>query len=371
MTNHTDNNHPATLKKVNKDKVLNIKRALYAQVGALIHTLICLLLWNDGLFRCTEHELIIILGVVWTINLSFLFLISSDFSNRFKDPALTMPLVIWAITYVMFTVYFANTLRSTLLMFYLLILIFGSTKLKARQYIFVSAYGVILYIIAMFFFIESYPHFIDISQAIIELICFATIFAAFGFITSELSNLRRRLHQKNVKLNSALKHTESVSVTDELTGIKNRRYILNVLEEQRLMSERGQYVFSICMIDIDNFKNFNDTYGHLLGDNVLKAITNFISGEIRKIDYFARFGGEEFLLILPFATGENAEIISERIRKKIEKKCFDEVFQGLKITISIGVTQYNWPEDIRSLLARTDTALYAAKRNGRNKVILA
>jgi diguanylate cyclase (GGDEF)-like protein len=119
------------------------------------------------------------------------------------------------------------------------------------------------------------------------------------------------------------------------------------------------------MLDIDHFKTVNDTYGHDVGDYVLKATVNVIKRNIRKADIFARYGGEEFMIVQPETTIERAKVYAEKIRTIIEQNNFDKV---KKITISIGVTMFNKNDAIESITKRVDDALYRAKDNGRNRV---
>jgi len=356
--------------KDDKKQALLIRRGLYALLGALMHTIICLLLFHARLFRTSGAEFLITFSLMWFGHITFLIALRSGFNKRFRDPGLTLPIMLWAFSCTMYTVYLTNELRSVLLMFYLLTLGFGAFRLNLREYILVTLYGIFLYILTIILFLHFHPRFIVQSREWIMFDCFFMISFAFAFVSAELNNLMKHLQEKNETLNSNLEYIESVSVTDELTGIKNRRFILNVLEQQKLMVERGHYCFSICMFDLDHFKDINDVYGHIVGDSILKKICQTILGTTRKIDYFARIGGEEFLLVFAWTNSAQAYQAAERIRAKIEGIDFSEMLSKTKITISMGVTEYREAEKTEATLARVDTALYAAKRSGRNKVVV-
>ncbi len=152
---------------------------------------------------------------------------------------------------------------------------------------------------------------------------------------------------------------------DSLTNIYNRRMLLHFLEAEINKAKRYSKEFSLIMLDIDHFKTVNDTYGHDVGDYVLKATVNVIKRNIRKADIFARYGGEEFMIVQPETTIERAKVYAEKIRTIIEQNNFDKV---KKITISIGVTMFNKNDTIESITKRVDDALYRAKDNGRNRV---
>ena len=136
------------------------------------------------------------------------------------------------------------------------------------------------------------------------------------------------------------------------------------LNEEILKAKRYNTPLSIIYFDIDHFKQINDTYGHKKGDFILKEVSKIILQNIRKTDIFGRWGGEEFIIILPFTDLENALILAEKLRKKIEEHDFD----GINITISFGVTELKIDDNADTLINRADEALYKAKNKGRNRV---
>ena len=152
---------------------------------------------------------------------------------------------------------------------------------------------------------------------------------------------------------------------DNLTNIYNRNKIDEVLHDLIAKANRYENIFSIILIDIDHFKKFNDTYGHLIGDEVLVLLATTINKITRDTDTFARWGGEEFLLILPHTTKENSIIVAEHFRKNVEKMLHNKAG---KITASFGITEYEKGDTEQSMYEKCDKALYRAKENGRNRV---
>lgn len=153
---------------------------------------------------------------------------------------------------------------------------------------------------------------------------------------------------------------------DKLTGIYNRAKFNTILiNDIEKASETGA-TFSVLMFDIDKFKSVNDTYGHLVGDNVLVTLSKIIRKNIRSSDLFARWGGEEFMLILPSSSLENGVKVAELLRQRVEEYTFDDVGH---VTCSFGVTSFERGDDLDSLLTRVDEALYEAKESGRNRVV--
>ncbi|MBX7150514.1 diguanylate cyclase [bacterium] len=181
-----------------------------------------------------------------------------------------------------------------------------------------------------------------------------------------------RIKQLNDSLRQANKQLEELSVTDELTKLYNRRYINRKLEDEYRRAARYKRPLSVLMFDADHFKSVNDTYGHAFGDIVLKEIAKIILDTARLVDICGRFGGEEFILILPDTDIDRSFIVGDRIRKNVETHEFKDAVNSINRTISVGVAAI--PDDRITdefqLVEWADKALYEAKQTGRNKVIL-
>jgi diguanylate cyclase (GGDEF)-like protein len=163
-----------------------------------------------------------------------------------------------------------------------------------------------------------------------------------------------------------LKEKDYLAATDPLTGINNRLRFAKVLHEEADRKRRTKIPMSLIIFDIDHFKRINDTYGHNVGDEVLKTLTRLISGWIRDIDLFARWGGEEFVLLLKDNDCDEAMVVAEKLRSQIASVSFPAVG---KVTCSFGVTAWKQDDTEASFVARADKALYASKNGGRNQVI--
>lgn len=164
---------------------------------------------------------------------------------------------------------------------------------------------------------------------------------------------------------------QAIAITDSLTGVFSRRYCLERFREEIERSKKFKHNFSFMMIDVDYFKNYNDKYGHLVGDAVLREVATTIKENIRQIDLVGRYGGEEFTVVLIESGKEQSKFVAERIRKAVEQKRIKVYDEDLRVTISIGVTTF--PEDAgqaQSIIDKADQALYRAKEAGRNKVCL-
>ena len=163
-----------------------------------------------------------------------------------------------------------------------------------------------------------------------------------------------------------------LSVTDELTGLYNRRHMLRTLEDQIARAERYGDVFSLISLDLDHFKTINDSWGHLVGDRVLHRFASVLSSRIRRTDVVARTGGEEFLVLLPSTGRSAAHRVAEDLRRATEQEPFDDG-EGTTFSVTMSGGVVTWQQglsSVRDLLHRCDQALYAAKRQGRNRIVV-
>jgi len=176
-----------------------------------------------------------------------------------------------------------------------------------------------------------------------------------------------RLKARNELLELARAH-ERTAKTDELTGLSNRRDMLNRLSEEFSRYQRSGHHFSITLIDLDLFKNINDQYGHDAGDAALVQFADLVQSMIRQTDIAARWGGEEFLLLLPDTSLIPALTLAERLRSKVAQSTFDFNGQDLPITMSAGVCSIAQANSIDNLLRQADLQLYSAKKAGRNRI---
>ncbi len=180
---------------------------------------------------------------------------------------------------------------------------------------------------------------------------------------SEETCIKRKLESHIRLLSEANKQIEIMSKKDPLTKLYNRV----VLDEafNSLISDTDSY-FSALLLDLDNFKDINDEFGHLAGDEVLKSFAHIIQSNLRKCDVAIRYGGEEFFILLPKTDINGAKIIAERIRKNTQNELSN--FYGGGVTVSIGATESIKTDNINNLIKRVDKAMYAAKKNGKNQI---
>jgi len=170
------------------------------------------------------------------------------------------------------------------------------------------------------------------------------------------------------KLDDDYKEIKKLALTDPLTQIRNRRSFFEMAKHYLKLAHREDELFSLIMFDIDFFKKINDTYGHLVGDEILKFLARGIKENLRESDIFARIGGEEFIILLPKTNIEEALGVAQSIRAFVENHPYKDDAKSIPITISLGVSQFENEKLISELMHRVDTALYSAKEKGRNRV---
>ncbi|MCI5223650.1 MAG: diguanylate cyclase [Candidatus Electrothrix sp. AR4] len=181
----------------------------------------------------------------------------------------------------------------------------------------------------------------------------------------ELEKTKQLVQEQNILL-------KRLSIHDDLTGLYNRRQLVTSLNQEFSLCQRHNSNLSLMMLDLDHFKEINDTFGHEFGDYVLKVFADILLSSIRKSDLVFRFGGEEFIILLPQTTQEGAAATAEKIRHLCAEKLIQDGTYAAKITVSIGVSSYkkNLQQTPECMIAYADKALYQAKENGRNQVIV-
>ena len=192
--------------------------------------------------------------------------------------------------------------------------------------------------------------------------------AVFNHMVGRLRQGRQELDSMNEKLRKQNEELEQLSISDALTGLHNRRYLTQRLSEELVRSYRHKGAFSVLMADVDEFKKYNDAFGHPAGDEVLKKVAAILLSSTRSMDCTSRYGGEEFAVLLTGTSGDAAAEVAERIRARVEA----QEFAGRRITLSIGIAEF--PEHGQTadeVMSSADEALYSAKRAGRNRVVWA
>jgi diguanylate cyclase len=255
-----------------------------------------------------------------------------------------------------------------------LFLIFAVASLRMTSHQALMAWTLTTAGVAPIFILTRIPIGMPVEampERVAAALCFITTIGQCAFVGLYGESLRKKLYRSGLKLKDAYRRIEELAELDELTGSYNRRCIMRMLDEEIARSRRIKAPCSVALIDLDWFKRINDAYGHPTGDEVLRtfAITTFAN--IRTIDRFGRYGGEEFLLVLPDTSTAGAAQILERLREIIADLDWSAFSPGMRVTISAGVATLRPDETPDTFLARADSALYSAKAKGRNRIACA
>jgi diguanylate cyclase (GGDEF)-like protein len=187
-------------------------------------------------------------------------------------------------------------------------------------------------------------------------------------LLNELQSYRHALEIENASLGLSLRDASQAASRDALTGLHNRRYLASLAEPLSDLVNTQREEITVCMIDVDHFKRINDVYGHHAGDEVLRGVAALLSARVRDGDCLARFGGEEFVVVLRRCDTNKACAVAESLRLHVSATTIDTETAAIGLTVSVGLAQWSPNEDFKGALQRADRALYAAKNAGRNRV---
>jgi GGDEF domain-containing protein len=323
-------------------------------------------------------------AVAAAVNVVFFALIRSGLSARLRDPSLTFAQIAFAMTMALVIVHHANEARTILLMLFVASLFFGVFGISKRQFLALTTLAVAGY--ALMALWETRGLAWDDPRVRMEglrLLTLAMILLWLSLLGSYVARLRGRLAAKHSELALAMGRLRALASHDELTGVYNRRHLISVLERARERADRFGHGFSVCLLDLDHFKQINDSRGHAAGDDVLRGFAARMLACSRRMDWvgradpgeadtapanaFGRYGGEEFLLVLPHTALAGAVRCIERFRERAQSAPFDTGAGPLPVTFSAGIAQYRPGEAVSETLARADDALYRAKAGGRDR----
>ena len=306
------------------------------------------------------------IGVVAVVTL-FYALFRSGLNERFGDPSLTTEQVGAAILLLAYIMYHAGPARTVLTPFYLVAMLFGVLRLNVRRMAMLALLALLAHA-TMLHVLYLGGTGVNPNAALAEFLVLAVVLPWFAVMGGYVNRLRARLSDSHRELQRAVDRIGELAIRDDLTGAYNRRYLMEALAREQSRADRLGAPFSLCLIDIDHFKSINDRFGHAAGDGVLKEFARLVPPELRAVDVYGRFGGEEFLVILPGTDTVGAQTCAERVRARTEATTFPGAGQ---VTATVGVATYAGKEPVGTLLARADKALYEGKNAGRNRVVAA
>lgn len=344
-----------------------IRRSILASLGALLYSLVFTLCYHLGYLQIAAINLLALFLCFWIGHFATLGFVIYRFFRGIPAPSTSLVHMVWAIIFVSILLYHTVEIRASLMMAYLTILSFGAFRVQRRGFFGISLFILASYAITIFLFQFNEEIHWSPELEFITGISFLTAMLAFCILGSEFNLLRERLATSNHELIEALAKIEALAITDNLTGLCNRRHLFDSLDKQRALANRDGSQFVLAFVDVDKFKAFNDQFGNQAGDDVLRELAGLLQESVREVDLVARYSDTSFALLLNGIGLEAAAIVVERIRHIVETMSFSEY--GLEVTVSIGITEYEAPETACDISERANRLLYQAKQEGCNRVI--
>ena len=291
-------------------------------------------------------------------------------NRNFADPSLTVPLMCLGFLCGATAYAMAGRARGAVFPILVVILMFGMYSLPPRTVRAMGLVAVALFGSTMALMAWLRPEIYEPKIEAAHFTMIGIMLPAASMLAGKLSRLRERLRTQKTELTVALARIQDLATRDELTGLVNRRHMAEVLQLEHQRCVRSGHVFCIAVIDLDHFKQVNDNHGHPVGDDVLRCFAGTALGAIRVSDVLARWGGEEFLMLMSDTRGPLARLCVERLRERAEALRINANGQALQVTMSAGVTEHRAGESMEDTIERADQAVYAAKAGGRNRVVL-
>lgn len=349
-----------------KAQRLRLKRMLWGFASQSVSSLIVVgLVIFDML---SLQPALIYFCAILLIDLAFVVTLKSGVNLRFNDPSMTAAQIIAPLWPAIFVMYFVTDpqARTAFLMTAITGLLFGSFALSRSGMLQVGSLILVSYLVLLAALDVSAPQRLNWQVEIIIVFTYAMVLLTVAYLASFIANMRLSLKEKNRQL-------VELALRDPLTQLPNRRSLMDQLGQEVARVERRtpeKNHLCISMLDVDHFKRINDTWGHDVGDAILCQISDALRMIMRQGDFLGRFGGEEFVIILPESTLEAAQLTAIRIQECVAALEFAELPPGEKITVSQGLAVYRADERIEATIKRADDALYAAKNAGRNQVVV-
>jgi diguanylate cyclase (GGDEF)-like protein len=298
---------------------------------------------------------------------AFYPLVRSGYSLRFDDAGLVLPQILYASASAIVGYALIPPLRSAILQMLCLIQIFGLFSLRPRQTVIAGASTAgMLTLMWLAMTVWQPPDFHPTAEAL-KLALSNFIVMMLALICRRYSNMRGMLREQTQELTTAVEKVSRIATRDPLTGLYNRQHLQELLQQEIKRHHRTGQPFAVALIDLDHFKRVNDQFGHKVGDEVLSGFAQTLQTFVRESDVVGRWGGEEFLVLLPETETLAGLSAMNRLRKQLVGLCLATSQPQLRATLSAGVATHQPHEALEHTLERADRALYAAKAGGRDR----
>lgn len=296
--------------------------------------------------------------------------VRSGWNQRFADPTLAFAQTMVSQTLIAIAYAITGPAHPATLLLLALVMVFGMFTMRINAMRLVALYTTVLIGLVMAWKWHTDPL---VYPARLEIICFAltaAVLPSIAQLSTQLMSMRARIKKQKAELQRAQAHIAEMATRDDLTKLPNRRRMLELLEEHAMRRLRDAPDFYVAMVDLDHFRSVNDSYGHAVGDEVLRAFAMHARAVLRNTDWVGRWGGEEFLLLLPETPPGEPTIGVSRLRAHLSTQVVHTQAPKLRIQFSSGFARYEKGEGIDQVIERADRALQMAKAAGRNQSVV-
>ena len=349
-------------------------RATRARTAAILLCALMYVVCCSAAFRAADIRLMrpeaphVLLWTTLPAYAMFYGLVRTGWSRRIKDPTLMVPQNIFAL----FAIAYAYTAvgpddRGIVLVLVALVMVFGMYTHTPRQSLLIGGVAMLLIGVSMGVLSQWDPIYYPPTLELLRFELMMGTLPALIFSAYQISAWRNRVAEQRRALRDALEQVQQLATRDTLTGLYNRRFMQDRLDHCAKRYERYGENFAVVLIDLDHFKRINDVHGHKVGDQALQAFASAANVVLRETDCLSRWGGEEFLFLMPATDAHKANIAVERLRESLSKTTISASVPDLTLTFSAGVAVHSLPLPLHRTLERADQALYAAKEGGRNR----
>ena len=294
----------------------------------------------------------------------------SGLNLRFRDPSLTFLQIMAAGAWITAAYIVFPPVRGALLMLLALTLVFSIFNLDRKRRRIYNGCVVVGTGLTMFALSTLRPDDFPAEVEMVHFVLTTAVLAVMGRLSEQLLAIRARLRTQRNELEAALTRIRELATRDAQTGLPNRRHITDLFAQMARSAERNGSPLTVCLIDLDHFKRVNDSYGHKAGDIVLQRFADTATGALRESDVLARWGGEEFLVLLPDTPAKKADQSIARVRAALAQTRLVAAADAAAVTFSAGLAQFRPGESIEHAVERADFALYRAKSEGRNRCVI-
>lgn len=332
-------------------------------------------------FACVQH-LEVRLGLIdasqsWALTawnlaggIGFYACIRSNLNLKLKTGrSLAIPQSIWAMVGITWSYAITGPARGAVILIMILVVVFTMFELTPSRARAVAAGAFTMLGAVMAWKAVTDPTRYDPRVEGMHLLFSGIVLAAASVLAVRIGKLRARLEEQRTELADALERNRALATRDDLTGLANRRTAIDRMREELAVRGRPEPLMSLALMDIDHFKLFNDSHGHAVGDAVLRRFGECAQEAVRLGDMLARWGGEEFLLVMPATAPSQAMAATERVRHMLRQTSFADLAPDLVVTFSAGVAECVSTLDLEAAIARADAAMYEAKHAGRDRVV--